>query len=238
MDSPAENHQSFPSHQKPYIIMVEAVCLNIRGEKHYLPHSLLNRYPQTLLGRIASEYHANPAKEFFLDCNYFQLVLTYLRDDGKAVLPIPISKSSFLDELAYFEIKNIDESKIVTDYSDLPTQSLVQLHEIRSEIESWDGHDAIATLSRKCASFCVATGGKIHFDICGPRMLPSFKKDSARCSRNIWMELLSLLNNKEMKLLPQDQDECNQYLCKVRLKVSSIMLCQRKHTIQVVMKRI
>ena len=146
---------------------------------------------------------------------------------------------SYLDELAYFEIKNIDESKIVTEYHVLPTQSRVLMKKgIRSEIESWDGHDAIATLSRKCASICVAGWGELHFDICGPRMLPSFKKDSARCSHNIWMELLSLLNTKDMKLLPQDQDKCNQYLCKVGLKVSSIMLCQRKHTIQVVMKRI
>ena len=226
MNSPAATHQSSPSHQKPYIKKADEVCLNIRGDKHYLPQSFLKRYPQTLLGRIASEHHADPAKEVFLDCDKdcFHLVLDYLRDDGKAVLPIPISKSSFLDELAYFEIKNVDKSKIVTDYSDLPTQSLVQLHEIRSEIESWDGHDAIATLSRKCASICVATGGKLHFDICGPRMLPSFKKESTRCSCHIWMELLSLLNNKEMKLLPQDQDKCNQYLCKIGLKVSSVII--------------
>ena len=237
--SPAEMYQSSLSHQKPYIIMGEAVCLNIRGDKLYLPHSFLERYPQTLLGQIASEHHADPAKEVFLDCNKdcFQLVLDYLRDNGNTVLPITVSKSSFLDELAYFEIKNVDKSKIVTDYSALPTQSLVQLYEIRSEIESWDGNDIIATLSRKCASICVASWGKLHFDICGPRMLPTFKKDNARCSHSIWMELLALLSNKEMKLLPQDQDKCNQYLCKVGLKVSSVMLLKRKHTIQVVMNR-
>ena len=239
MNSPAATHQSSPSHQKPYIKKADEVCLNIRGDKHYLPHSFLKRYPQTLLGRIASEHDADPAKEVVLDCIYFQMVLGYLRDDGKAVLPITVSRSSFLDELAYFEIKNIDESKIVSEYHFFPNQSQTVIKKgTRSEIESWDGHDAIAILSRKCASICVAGTGKLHFDICGPRMLPSFKKDSARCSHNIWMELLALLNNKEMKLLPQDQDKCNQYLCKVGLKVSSVMLCQRKHIIQVVMQYI
>ena len=41
-----------------------------------------------------------------------------------------------------------------------------------------------------------------------------------------------------MRLLTQDQGKCTQYLCKVGLKASSIMLCQRKHTIQGVMKPI
>ena len=70
----------------------------------------------------------------------------------------------------FFEINNVDETKIVYDYHFLSTQSLMlMVNEIESEIKSWDDHGAIASLSKKYASKFMTTGGKQHFDICGPK---------------------------------------------------------------------
>ena len=219
--------------------MAEVVCLNLRGKQYNMPLSFLERYPQTLLGRIASEHQENPGKEIMLDwnVNYFELVLDYLRDNGNVVLPNIFSKESFLAELEYFGVNNIDESKIVSDSHVLAAQPLVlMVNEIRSEIESWDADRAIICLSKKCASIFMTTGGKLHFDICGPKVIPSFKKDNFRCSRFIWMELLSLVNNKEMKLLPHNEEKCNKYLQKIGLKIISVVASKRNSTIQVVMQ--
>jgi BTB/POZ domain len=241
MDSLAETHQSSPSNQQPNLKMTDLVCFNIGGNQYNLPHSFLKRHSQNLLGRIASEqWQANTGKGVFLDRNgeYFQFVLSYLRDDGHVLLPRVFLKSLFLDELVFFEIYDVDESKIVYDYHVLSTQSLVLMaDEIESEIKSWDDHGAVATLSKKCVSIFMTTGGKLHFDICGPKIIPSFKKDNCRCSRLIWTELLSLVNNEEMKLLPQDEEKCNKFLGKIGLEIISVVASTRKSTIQVVMRR-
>ena len=43
------------------------------------------------------------------------------------------------------------------------------VNKIGSEIESWDAGHAIATLSKKYASIFMATGGKLNYDISGPK---------------------------------------------------------------------
>ena len=220
--------------------MAEVVCLNLRGKQYNMPLSFLERYPQTLLGRIASEHQENPGKEIMLDwnVNYFELVLDYLRDNGNVVLPNIFSKASFLAELEYFGVNNIDESKIIHDYHVLSTQAhVLMVDQISSEIDSWDADRAIATLSKKCVTIYMTTEGKFNFDICGPKVIPSFKMDNFRCSRLIWMDLLSLVNNEEMKLLPHDEEKCNKYLQKIGLKIGSVVASTRKSTIQVVMRR-
>ena len=239
MDSLAATDQCSPGPQQNDIITAGGVCLIVGGRQYNMPLSFLKRYPQTLLGRIAFEHQANPGKEFILDRNvsYFELVLLYLRDNGNVVLPNIFSKASFLAELEYFGVNNIDESKIIHDYHVLSTQPhVLMVSEMRSEIDSWDAGHAIATLSKKCATIYMTTGGKLHFDICGPKVIPSFKKDNFRCSRLIWMELLSLVNNEEMKLLPHDEEKCNKYLQKIGLKISSVVASKRNSTIQVVLQ--
>ena len=240
MDSLAATDQCSPGHQQNEIIIAGGVCLIVGGSQYNMPLSFLERYPHTLLGQIASEHHANPGKEIMLDrnVNYFELVLDYLRDNGNVVLPNIFSKASFLAELEYFGINDVDESKIVYDYQFLSTQSLVlMVNEIESEIKSWDDHGTVTTLSKKCVSIFMTSRGKLHFDICGPKIIPSFKKDNFRCSRLIWMELLSLLNNEEKKLLPQDEEKCNKFLGKIGLKIISVIASTRNSTIQVVMRR-
>jgi BTB/POZ domain len=220
--------------------MTEVVCFNVGGRQYNLPDSFLKGHSQTLLGRTASKQHAGSEKEVFLDQNgeYFQFVLSYLRDDGHVLLPTTVSKSLFLDELEYFEIHDVDKSKIVYDYHVVSTQShVLMVDEIRSEIDSWDAGHAIICLSKKCATIYMTTGGKLNFDICGPKIIPSFKKDNFRCSRLIWMELLSLVNNEEMKLLPHDEEKCNKYLWKIGLKIICVVASTRKSTIKVVMSR-
>ena len=138
----------------------------------------------------------------------------------------------------YFGIKGVDESKIVTENRVPASHSSTFIeNNIRSEIESWETDRAIVALSKKCAA--VATGeGKLDFFIYGPKIIPSFKKDNRRCSRLIWTELLSLLDNEERKLLPAHEHKSNQYLRTIGLNIGSVVASNKKRTIQVAMKHI
>ena len=195
MDSLAVTDQCSPGPQQNDIITAGGVCLIVGGRQYNMPLSFLKRYPQTLLGWIAFEHQANPGKEFILDRNvsYFELVLLYLRDNGNVVLPNIFSKESFLAELEYFGVNNIDESKIIHDYHVLSTQPhVLMVSEMRSEIDSWDADRAIATLSKKCASIFMTTGGKLHFDI----YLRFFVVETLQCNVCTYKIVRKILNNK------------------------------------------
>ena len=109
--------------------------------------------------------------------------------------------------------------------------------EIKSEIKSWETDRAIVALSKKIALVSIKEG-KLDFNIYGPKIIPSFKKDNRRCSRRIWTELLSLLDNEERKLLPAHQEKCNRYLRTIGLNIVRVVASNKKRTIQVVMKLI
>ena len=69
-----------------------------------------------MLARSASEqWLPDQDKEIFLerDGNRFGLVLDYLHDDGHVILPLTVSKPSFMADLVYYGVENVDEKKIV-----------------------------------------------------------------------------------------------------------------------------
>ena len=220
--------------------MKDIVCFNIGGSKYSLPFSFLRQHPQTVLGQIAFEQLEDPANEVFLNRNgdYFPFVLTYLRDHGHVVLPKIFSEASFLDELAYFGIKDVDESKIVTENRVSASHSSTFIeNNITSEIESWDTDRAIIALSKKIALVSIKEG-KLDLFIYGPKIIPSLKRDNRRCSHLIWTELLSLLDNEERKLLPAHEHKCNRYLRTIDMNIGSVVASHKKRTIQVAMKHI
>ena len=143
-----------------------------------------------------------------------------------------------MDELAYFGIKDVDKSKIVTESHGLASHSRMFVeNKIESEIESWETDSAIVALSKKIALVSIREG-KLDFFIYGPKIIPSFKKDNRRCSRLIWTELLSLLDNEERKLRPTHQQKSNEYLRTIGLNIGSVVASNKKRTIQVALEHI
>ena len=87
-----------------------------------MSRSLLDKYPNTMLARSASEqWLPDQDKEIFLerDGTRFGLVLDYLHDDGHVILPLTVSKPSFMADLVYYGVENVDEKKITYKYSAL-----------------------------------------------------------------------------------------------------------------------
>lgn len=80
------------------------VKFNVGGTQYEVARSLVEMHPDTMLARIVSkEWQNNPSAEIFIERNgsRFEFVLDYLRD-GKAVVPISMSREALLDDLKYF----------------------------------------------------------------------------------------------------------------------------------------
>ena len=90
------------------------ITFNVGGEKFQLSRSLLDMYPNTVLGKSASKrWLEDPESEVFMDRDpiLFRHVLSYLRDK-KVSLPITVTKKAVLEELAYYCVDDVDEESI------------------------------------------------------------------------------------------------------------------------------
>lgn len=97
--------------------MANVVRFDVGGIQYKVSNSLLQRYPNTMLAQSAwEECQGNPGEVVFLerDGSNFKYVLDYLRNNGRVFLQMhAITKTKFLDDLAFFGITDVDESKIV-----------------------------------------------------------------------------------------------------------------------------
>jgi hypothetical protein len=92
----------------------QTVKFNFSGEKFELSRSLLDMYPNTVLGKSASErWLKDPESEVFMDRDpvLFRHVLSYLRDK-KVYLPTTVAKKALLSELEYYCVDDVDEDAI------------------------------------------------------------------------------------------------------------------------------
>uniref|UniRef100_A0A7S1FYD7 Potassium channel tetramerisation-type BTB domain-containing protein n=1 Tax=Corethron hystrix TaxID=216773 RepID=A0A7S1FYD7_9STRA len=93
--------------------MTETVLFDVGGKKYKTARSLLNDHPETMLARMASqEWNPDAGKKLFIerDGERFRYVLDYLRD-GKAILPIDVSKEALLIDMEFYGI-NVRENDI------------------------------------------------------------------------------------------------------------------------------
>lgn len=224
--------------------MSNVICFNVGGEHYEVSHSLLQLYPNCLLSESASEQMLlNPEVAVALDRDgsRFRIVLEYLCNDGHVILPMTVSKPSFLADLACYGIKNVDTSKIASHFGSDP-QDLAQTEkEISSKISDvlrgWKAHRSIVYLARECASRYLLSGGKLQISIHGPTNQFPKKEGTVWCSRDVWFSLLWLFCNGGKSIGHSAQVECNQYLAKVGLKVDTVRIYSKEYAIQVSMKQ-
>ncbi len=86
---------------------IETVIFNVGGQKFEVSKHLLLPYPNTILGRLSTNYGAEEKTNGFL----FRYVLKYLRN-RKVYLPPSVSKDEFLAEMAYYGFEDVDGANI------------------------------------------------------------------------------------------------------------------------------
>ena len=255
MDTLSAQSQSSPrQQQQSNNLMPALVCFNVGGKQYYVSPSFLEQHSNTLLAQIASEqWKTAPGEEIFLerDRYIFQYVLDYLQNDGCVFLPIFVPKVTFLDELMYYEINDVDMSKI--DYYFYSFWQFLDFARatMRANIQAWDGHDAITTLAKECGSRYLSCGIDYPIEIHCPESLPDEvddkgvendeqgeeeddeEEEACTCSIDTYNHILTLLDNEEMKLLPHDKEECNQILGNVGLEIINAKTLPGKSIIKI-----
>ena len=216
-----------------------------------MSRSLLDMHPNTMLARSASEqWLQNPDAEVFVERDgiRFGYVLDYLRDDGSVILPMTVPKPSFLADLVYYGVENVDESKIDYRYNAdtrFLAHAVYELHTenhahvsaaIRAEIKAFDFIFKTGTFAEECANTYSKCGGKLKINIHGPNTTLLKSKEITLCPHEMWMDLLSLLCDEGTGMLPLAQVECNKLLSRVGLEIVSAVELPDKCIIQVVMK--
>jgi hypothetical protein len=93
------------------------IALNISGERMQINESLLNKYPDTLLGSKESRlpFYDSKRDEYFYDrsSNAFEGILFFYQSNGRVVVPSFVHVEIFYEELKYFRLVNylIDDPK-------------------------------------------------------------------------------------------------------------------------------
>ena len=247
METPTVVSQSSPSpHQQSDRITTNAARLNVGGKQYLVPISFFKGHPNSMLAQRASaQWQSDPEEEVFFerDGDQFRFILEYLLYDGRVMLCMTVPKAAFLAELAYYGIKDVDQSKITYQFGTDVKCLAHALYDIRAEIRAvitreimdWDIHCAAVTLAKECVSHFMTSGSDLKIDIHGPNNSLPEQDDTAMCSHDTWIALLLLLCDGG-KYFPDAHGECNQYLSKIGLEVISIVKVPDECIIQVAMK--
>ena len=123
--------------------MTETVKFNVGGTIYEVSRSLLERYPDTMLAKSASERCQEDSRsEIFIerDGDLFRHVLSYLRD-GRVVLPLTASREGLMLELQYYgldgvEKENIDDSLILMNLLNLKTNTVLLIKHPVNDLRS------------------------------------------------------------------------------------------------------
>jgi hypothetical protein len=90
------------------------VKFNVGGRLYEVPRSLVEKFPSTMLARMASgTWQKDPEATLFIGRSgeRFEYSLDYMRVD-KVWLPINIPKEAFLDDLDFYGFEDVDPRKI------------------------------------------------------------------------------------------------------------------------------
>lgn len=100
------------------------LSFNVGGTSYQVSRSLLDRHPDTMLTRMASDaWHSDPEEPLFVerDGGRFRYVLDYMRD-GRVSLPGGqggVTKTSLLDELTYYGFTGVKPDAISAEFQPL-----------------------------------------------------------------------------------------------------------------------
>jgi hypothetical protein len=90
------------------------VKFNVGGRLYEVPRSLVEKFPSTMLARMASDtWQKVPEATLFIGRSgeRFEYSLDYMRGD-KVWLPLNIPKEAFLDDLDFYGFEDVDPRKI------------------------------------------------------------------------------------------------------------------------------
>lgn len=96
------------------MISEETAKFNVGGKIYEVSRATLNKFPNTMLARMASEmWQDNKNAVMFIerDSERFRYCLDYMRD-GKVHLSPVVSKEALLADLEYFAFEDVKESDI------------------------------------------------------------------------------------------------------------------------------
>jgi BTB/POZ domain len=145
------------------------VCLDVGGIKYKVSRTLIEMYPNTMLGRLVSDtWLQDPTREIFIDRDgdRFRYVLDYMRD-GKACLPMSISRPSLVQELDFFGFENVPSEAINEGYSNFAAatriKELVERHDSdakarNTQVSQIGIEQAYALLAIECFKHYATTG--------------------------------------------------------------------------------
>ena len=211
------------------------------GKLYIVTRSLLEMHPNTMLARSASEqWLPDQVKEVFLerDGDQFGLVLDYLRDDGYVVLPLTVSKPSFMADLVYYGVENIDEKKIVCfqdpAFGCLNDIKMRLCEKYKAEIRSWVVHRTSVLLAMECVNRYLISGYKLKIEIHGPRVEYLERYDILLCPDETFMAISSLFHNGTNDLSTA-QKKCNTFLASIGLKIIHLNNIAHRSVIEVSM---
>lgn len=123
---------------------MDRIKLNIGGRIHITTLSTINKYPNTLLGKLTSKENSKIAKKdedgsYFFDRNpdLFCYVLDFYRT-GNIIYPTNVSKQDFLNELKFWGIDVKNE--------EFPTlEEIVNFNMLFVEMALWKGNSRMVT---------------------------------------------------------------------------------------------
>jgi hypothetical protein len=115
------------------------VKFNVGGRLYEVPRSLVEKFPSTMLARMASDtWQKDPEATLFIGRSgeRFEYSLDYMRAD-KVWLPLNIPKEAFLDDLDFYGFEDVDPRKIHGGSSNLAAaQHLLKCKEEHEEFLS------------------------------------------------------------------------------------------------------
>jgi hypothetical protein len=120
------------------------VKFNVGGRLYEVPRSLVEKFPSTMLARMASgTWQKDPEATLFIGRSgeRFEYSLDYMRAD-KVWLPLNIPKEALLDDLDFYGFENVDPRKIHGGSSNLAAAQ--HLHKCKEEHE-----EVLSTCKRK-----------------------------------------------------------------------------------------
>ena len=90
--------------------MENILLINLLGKRFYLPSTMIDHYPQTLLGNelSRSKYYRNETKDYYFQRNplLFSYLLTYYTLERRIFCPRHIPRELLEDECRFFQLEN------------------------------------------------------------------------------------------------------------------------------------
>ena len=207
--------------------------IRVTFEEHVyeVPHSLLEFHPNNILTQAASEQHQSYPEGIVVlkgDGSLFKLILSFLQDDGGIILPSNVSKSSFLNQLTFYGIKNIDATKILSKSDLSPLPQVMSRQEKIDRVNSWDVHIAIIVLATKCTIMHFRSGREMVVTVKQGRT----QDETITCSAEMWKTMCDqFFENFDFV-----REDCNRYLFKVGLKMITVRIEPKSYAMTVFME--